>query len=56
MRARLLPLLNGRWVIEVTTDEGDPIDSDFIVALSASKLSARTVGGCILVEAAETRD
>ena len=50
MIARFLPLLNGRWAIEIATDDKDPIDAGFIAALRTQTLSVRVVRGALLVE------
>lgn len=50
MQARFVPLIGGRWVIEVKAEDGDPIESGFIVALGAMKLTTTVVGGCIILE------
>lgn len=61
MIATLVNRIDGRWHIEVRPEhhEGDGMgpgrtqadeETDFIVSLSTQKLTARTLGGLIIVE------
>jgi hypothetical protein len=46
--ARLMTLIDGRWVIEVSSGDSDL--HGFIVALSTQSIKARVIGGAIILE------
>lgn len=52
MTASFRPLINGKWIIQVNVEDGDPIDGNFVASLT-DKLTVRTVGASIVIEAKE---
>ena len=56
MTAKLVNRTDGRWHIEIAPEDTKDGLGQFMVALSAQKLVARSLGGLVIVEVGEQNE